>query len=113
MCTKEEKDREYFDYVVEHTIVCNNLLGKKVMPLMFFIINNPKEFFNECIINDDKKVRYCFNPEQVGYIVLYYTAPASPVYLRTPACLVASGGSPSSSENVLKRSGPPPPEKVV
>ncbi|VTZ66733.1 condensin complex subunit 1, putative [Plasmodium chabaudi chabaudi] len=53
MCTKEEKDREYFDYIVEHMIVCNNLLGKKLVPLLFLIINNPAKFFNECLIVEE------------------------------------------------------------
>ncbi|KEG03292.1 condensin complex subunit 1, putative [Plasmodium vinckei vinckei] len=53
MCTKEEKDREYFDYIVEHMIVCNNLLGKKLVPLLFLIINNPAQFFNECLIVEE------------------------------------------------------------
>ncbi|KJP88556.1 hypothetical protein AK88_01835 [Plasmodium fragile] len=50
MCTKEEKDREYFDYVVENMIVCNNLLGKKIMPLIFLILSNPENFYNDCVV---------------------------------------------------------------
>ncbi|SCM18060.1 conserved Plasmodium protein, unknown function [Plasmodium berghei] len=56
MCTKEEKDREYFDYIVEHMIVCNNLLGKKLVPLLFLIINNPEKFFNECLIAEENNM---------------------------------------------------------
>ncbi|ANQ10521.1 Uncharacterized protein PCOAH_00051040 [Plasmodium coatneyi] len=53
MCTKEEKDREYFDYVVENMIVCNNLLGKKIMPLIFLILSNPEGFFNDCVVKGE------------------------------------------------------------
>ncbi|EUD65855.1 hypothetical protein C922_03838 [Plasmodium inui San Antonio 1] len=53
MCTKEEKDREYFDYVVENMIVCNNLLGKKILPLIFLILNNPESFFNDCVVKGE------------------------------------------------------------
>ncbi|GAB68659.1 hypothetical protein PCYB_135330 [Plasmodium cynomolgi strain B] len=53
MCTKEEKDREYFDYVVENMIVCNNLLGKKIMPLIFLILSNPESFFNDCVVRGE------------------------------------------------------------
>ncbi|CRH04105.1 conserved Plasmodium protein, unknown function [Plasmodium relictum] len=59
MCTKEEKDREYFDYVVEHMIVCSNLLGKKIIPLIFLILRNPDNFFNEFIIKDDSLENLC------------------------------------------------------
>ncbi|CRG95551.1 conserved Plasmodium protein, unknown function [Plasmodium gallinaceum] len=59
MCTKEEKDREYFDYVVENMIVCNNLLGKKIMPLVFLILKNPENFFSEFIIKDDSLGNSC------------------------------------------------------
>ncbi|SBS89965.1 hypothetical protein, conserved, partial [Plasmodium malariae] len=58
MCTKEEKDREYFDYVVENMIVCNNLFGKKITPLIFLILNDPEKFFNECIIKDNEEMNF-------------------------------------------------------
>ncbi|SBS87830.1 condensin complex subunit 1, putative [Plasmodium ovale] len=67
MCTKEEKDREYFDYVVENMIVCNNLLGKKIIPIIFLILNNPENFFKECLLNSEEKG----NKNERGYRYLH------------------------------------------
>ncbi|GAW83183.1 hypothetical protein, conserved [Plasmodium gonderi] len=63
MCTKEEKDREYFDYVVENMIVCNNLLGKKIMPLIFLILNNPEKFFHDCVVKEATDAETLFHKD--------------------------------------------------